>query len=53
MLTNVSNPRSAVIRKEEFKATLIKKGASVGANARTFVVIHWGDIVLLALALWY
>ena len=33
VLTNVSNPRSAVNRKDEFKATLIKKGASIGANA--------------------
>ena len=33
VLTNVSNPRSAVIRKDEFKTTLIKKGASIGANA--------------------
>lgn len=33
VLTNVTNPRSAVNRKEEFKTTLIKKGASIGANA--------------------
>lgn len=33
VLTNVINPRSAVARKNEFKRTLIKKGASVGANA--------------------
>ena len=33
VLTNVINPRSAVSRKEEFKKTLIKKGASIGANA--------------------
>lgn len=33
VLTNVINPRSAVSRKEEYKTTLIKKGASVGANA--------------------
>jgi UDP-2-acetamido-3-amino-2,3-dideoxy-glucuronate N-acetyltransferase len=33
VLTNVINPRSAVSRKEEFKTTLIKKGASIGANA--------------------
>ena len=32
VLTNVINPRSAVSRKEEYKTTLIKKGASVGAN---------------------
>lgn len=33
VLTNVTNPRSAISRKEEFKRTLIKKGASIGANA--------------------
>lgn len=33
VLTNVINPRSAVSRKNEYKKTLIKKGASIGANA--------------------
>lgn len=33
VLTNVINPRSHVSRKDEYKATLIKQGASVGANA--------------------
>jgi UDP-2-acetamido-3-amino-2,3-dideoxy-glucuronate N-acetyltransferase len=33
VLTNVINPRSAVSRKTEYKTTLIKKGASIGANA--------------------
>lgn len=33
VFTNVINPRSAVIRKEEYKTTLVKKGASIGANA--------------------
>ncbi len=33
VLTNVINPRSAVSRKDQFKTTLIKKGASIGANA--------------------
>jgi UDP-2-acetamido-3-amino-2,3-dideoxy-glucuronate N-acetyltransferase len=33
VLTNVINPRSAVSRKEEYKTTIIKKGASIGANA--------------------
>ena len=33
VLTNVINPRSAVNRKAEFKPTLIKKGATIGANA--------------------
>ena len=33
VLTNVINPRSAISRKHEFKNTLIRKGASIGANA--------------------
>lgn len=33
VFTNVINPRSAVNRKEEFKKTWVKKGASIGANA--------------------
>ncbi len=33
VLTNVINPRSEVERKHEFRRTLIRKGATVGANA--------------------
>lgn len=33
VFTNVINPRSAISRKKEYKQTLIKKGASIGANA--------------------
>ncbi len=33
VFTNVINPRSAIIRKDEYKRTLVKKGASIGANA--------------------
>jgi UDP-2-acetamido-3-amino-2,3-dideoxy-glucuronate N-acetyltransferase len=33
VFTNVVNPRSAVIRKDEYKETLVKQGASIGANA--------------------
>jgi len=33
VLTNVINPRSAISRKNEFKSTLIKRGATIGANA--------------------
>ncbi len=32
VFTNVINPRAFIERKEEFKKTLIRKGASVGAN---------------------
>ncbi|MFB1003690.1 MAG: DapH/DapD/GlmU-related protein, partial [Bacteroidia bacterium] len=33
VFTNVMNPRSAVIRKEEYLETIVRKGASIGANA--------------------
>lgn len=33
VFTNVINPRSFIERKEEFKKTLVKKGATIGANA--------------------
>lgn len=33
VFTNVINPRSHVNRKEEYKTTLVKQGASIGANA--------------------
>ena len=33
VFTNVINPRSAIKRRDEFKRTLVKKGASIGANA--------------------
>lgn len=33
VFTNVYNPRSAVSRKNEYRKTLVKKGASIGANA--------------------
>ncbi|MBM3404752.1 MAG: N-acetyltransferase [Bacteroidetes bacterium] len=33
VFTNVVNPRSAIIRKDQYKPTLVRKGASIGANA--------------------
>ena len=33
VFTNVFNPRSHVIRKNEYRKTLVKKGATIGANA--------------------
>lgn len=33
VFTNVINPRSAVNRKKEYQKTVVKKGASIGANA--------------------
>jgi UDP-2-acetamido-3-amino-2,3-dideoxy-glucuronate N-acetyltransferase len=32
VFTNVFNPRSAVVRKNEYRRTLVKRGATLGAN---------------------
>ena len=39
VFTNIVNPRSAVIRKDQYARTKVKKGASIGANA-TIVCGH-------------
>ncbi|MEI6852262.1 MAG: DapH/DapD/GlmU-related protein [Bacteroidota bacterium] len=39
VFTNIINPRSAVIRKDQYMKTIVKKGASIGANA-TIVCGH-------------
>ena len=33
VFTNVVNPRSEVVRRDEYKTTLVRQGASIGANA--------------------
>ena len=33
VFTNINNPRSAIVRKTQYAETLVKKGASIGANA--------------------
>ena len=39
VFTNVINPRSAIVRKEQFRETKVERGASIGANA-TIVCGH-------------
>lgn len=39
VFTNVNNPRSEIERKDEFRDTLVKRGATIGANA-TIVCGH-------------
>ncbi len=39
VFTNIVNPRSAIIRKDQYVKTVVKKGASIGANA-TIVCGH-------------
>ncbi len=33
VFTNVINPRSAIIRKDQYRETIVERGASIGANA--------------------
>ena len=33
VFTNVINPRSAIVRREEYQKTIVRKGATIGANA--------------------
>lgn len=43
VFTNVINPRSHVSRKDEYKKTLVRKGASIGANATIVCGITLGE----------
>lgn len=47
VFTNVINPRSFIERKHEFKQTLVKKGASIGANATILCGIEIGEYALI------
>jgi UDP-2-acetamido-3-amino-2,3-dideoxy-glucuronate N-acetyltransferase len=47
VFTNVINPRSAIIRKEGYLQTLVKKGASIGANATIVCGNEIGEFALI------
>ena len=47
VFTNVINPRSFIVRKTEFKKTLIKKGSSIGANATVVCGVTIGEYALI------
>lgn len=47
VFTNVINPRSFVERKTEFKTTVVRKGASVGANATILCGIEIGNYAII------
>lgn len=48
VLTNVSNPRSQVIRKSLYEKTLLRRGATVGANATVICGITIGRYAFIA-----
>lgn len=43
VFTNIKNPRSAIVRKDQYVTTLVKKGASIGANATIVCGITIGE----------
>ncbi len=43
VFTNVVNPRSEVIRKNEYKRTLVRRGASIGANSTIVCGVTIGE----------
>jgi UDP-2-acetamido-3-amino-2,3-dideoxy-glucuronate N-acetyltransferase len=47
VFTNVINPRSAVSRKDEYKPTLVQKGATIGANATIVCGINIGKYAFI------
>lgn len=47
VFTNVINPRAFIMRREEFKKTLLKRGCSVGANATIVCGITIGEYALI------
>ena len=48
VFTNVKNPRSTIQRKNEYKDTLVKKGASLGANSTIICGISIGENAFVA-----
>ena len=47
VFTNVINPRSFIERKTEFKNILVKKGATIGANATIVCGLSIGEYALI------
>jgi len=47
VFTNVINPRSHVPRKNEYKTTLVKRGASIGANATILCGVTIGSYAFI------
>ena len=47
VFTNVINPRAFIVRREEFKKTVLKKGCSIGANATVVCGVTIGEFALI------
>jgi|SRR5690554_6274207 len=47
VFTNVINPRSAIVRRDQYMKTKVKKGASIGANATIICGNDIGEYALI------
>lgn len=47
VFTNVLNPRSFIERRNEFRKTIVRKGASIGANATVLCGIEIGSYAMI------
>jgi UDP-2-acetamido-3-amino-2,3-dideoxy-glucuronate N-acetyltransferase len=47
VFTNVVNPRAFIERKDEYRKTLIKKGATIGANSTIICEVTIGEYCLI------
>jgi UDP-2-acetamido-3-amino-2,3-dideoxy-glucuronate N-acetyltransferase len=47
VFTNIPNPRSAIIRRDQYMKTLVKKGATIGANATIICGNEIGEYCLV------
>jgi UDP-2-acetamido-3-amino-2,3-dideoxy-glucuronate N-acetyltransferase len=48
VFTNVYNPRAAVVRKDEYRPTLVRRGATIGANATIVCGVTIGEYAFIA-----
>jgi UDP-2-acetamido-3-amino-2,3-dideoxy-glucuronate N-acetyltransferase len=48
VFTNVINPRAAVVKKDEYRRTLVRRGASIGANATIVCGATVGEYAFIA-----
>lgn len=47
VFTNVKNPRAAIVRKAEYQRTLVRRGATVGANATIVCGVTIGRFAMI------
>ena len=47
VFTNITNPRSAVIRRDQYVTTTVRRGASIGANATVICGNEIGEYALI------